>query len=454
MWMRRLAISALVLGGIACAGGLLYAWKPSIEPIASPAAATFAPKLVRKGAELALIGDCQACHTAPGGRPYAGGLAMETPFGTIYSTNITPDGETGIGTWSLAAFKRALREGVSRNGQHLYPAFPYDHFTRTSDDDVEALYAYFMSREPVEAKAKPNDLPFPINIRLMLAGWKLLFFREERFAPDPFQDDAWNRGKYLVEGLGHCGACHSPRSFMGAEETSRPFEGGEAEGWRAYALGAASQAPVLWDEASLTQYLAEGFAPQHGVALSSMAVVTGNLSRVSRQEVAAMARYLASLSKRDDTARAGAASLTSAKAWAPGLTPQSAGSQANVPAALETGSDVGSGPGGRIYLAACASCHDSGRPPPLGGVRLAWSTAVAGESPKNLVNIVLDGIAAADGIAGPVMPGFADVLSDQQLGDLVRYLRVDVAHKAGWSGLDEAIGAARSARQRQPKAQK
>ena len=171
------------------------------------------------------------------------------------------------------------RGGVRRNGQHLSGPFLLDHFSQTTDEDIKALYAFFMSRDPVEAKVPPNELPFPINIRLVLAGWKLLFFRPARFVAELLAGDEglWNRGRYLVEGLGHCGACHTPRNLRGAEEESRTFEGGEIEGWRAYALGAASQSPIPWDEVSLTQYLTEGFHPLHGVARKSMAVVTGNL---------------------------------------------------------------------------------------------------------------------------------------------------------------------------------
>jgi mono/diheme cytochrome c family protein len=217
MKVRHLAIWAVVVGGMAGAAGLLYAWHAAIPPTAPQPAATFDPGLVKEGAELALIGDCQTCHTASGGRFFAGGLAMPTPFGTIYSTNITPDRATGIGDWSEAAFKRAMREGVDREGRHLYPAFPYDHFTLTTDEDIRALYAFFMTREPVVSKAPPNELPFPINIRLVLAGWKLFFLKQDRFVPDASRDSAWNRGKYLVEGLGYCGACHTPRNLMGAE---------------------------------------------------------------------------------------------------------------------------------------------------------------------------------------------------------------------------------------------
>src|SRR5271157_3584588 len=180
---NRIAVVAVALGLLSILGFGVLAWRSAIAPAAPPAPAGFAPALVAKGGALAGGGYCAACHTAKGGQSFAGGYAMQTPFGVIYSTNITPDSETGIGNWSLAAFERALREGVRRDGSHLYPVFPYDHFTKLSDDDVQALYAYFMTRTPVRAPAHSNGLPFPFNIRALQAGWKLLFFRPGRFEP-------------------------------------------------------------------------------------------------------------------------------------------------------------------------------------------------------------------------------------------------------------------------------
>src|SRR5271157_3592184 len=180
---NRIAVVVVALGVLTLLGFGVLAWRPAIAPAAPPAPAGFAPALVAKGGALAGGGYCAACHTAKGGQSFAGGYAMQTPFGVIYSTNITPDSETGIGNWSLAAFERALREGVRRDGSHLYPVFPYDHFTKLSDDDVQALYAYFMTRTPVRAPAHSNGLPFPFNIRALQAGWKLLFFRPGRFEP-------------------------------------------------------------------------------------------------------------------------------------------------------------------------------------------------------------------------------------------------------------------------------
>jgi len=434
MKVRFVLLALLAIGAFGGTAALLYAWESPIPPIDPRSLGTPDRTTVRRGASLALLGDCATCHTAPGGLPYAGGLAMPTPFGTIYSTNITPDPETGIGRWSEPAFMRALRSGVDREGRHLYPAFPYDHFTRVSDDDAKALYAFFMSIDPVKSSAPPNALPFPLNVRLTLAGWKLLFLRQARFVADPSKDERWNRGKYLVDGLGHCGACHSPRNLLGAEKTSAGFTGGEAEGWRAYALGRSSRSPVAWDEAALADYLAHGSHPLHGTAQGPMANVVDNLSQVDPADVGAMAYYLASLGKgegRNDVEKAPSG---------PGRLPQAVGTQAATPA-------IPSEPGGAIYAVVCASCHEGDRPLPLGGSRLELSTAVADETPANLVNLVLRGIPAGAGdSARPIMPGFGDVLGDRQIADLANYLRVRFAGKSPWDGLTNAVVKARGGR--------
>jgi mono/diheme cytochrome c family protein len=214
--MKYLLVAVVALVTLGILGFFAFAWYPAIAPVVAPGPRSVAPDLITKGRMLAGGDFCAECHTARGGAPYAGGYPMSTPFGTIYSSNITPDPDTGIGTWSEVAFARAMREGVAQDGSLLYPAFPYDHFTRLSDEDVAALYAYFMTRPPVHAPARANDLRFPLNIRHMLAGWRLLFFRSERFAPDAGKSAAWNRGAYLAEGLSHCGACHTPRNRLGA----------------------------------------------------------------------------------------------------------------------------------------------------------------------------------------------------------------------------------------------
>src|SRR6202165_1063298 len=204
------AVVALLIGGVVAAFAIV--WRPAIAAIDPPTPQSFDRDLVRRGRDLAAIGNCSDCHTRRGGRDFAGGLPVPTPFGTIYSTNITPDAETGIGRWSEAAFRRAMRSGVDRDGQHLYPTFPYDHFTNVTDEDDRALYAYLMTRPAVHAPARANELSFPLQQRFVVAGWEFLFLRHGTYQVDPAQSAVWNRGAYLVEGLAHCGACHTPRN--------------------------------------------------------------------------------------------------------------------------------------------------------------------------------------------------------------------------------------------------
>jgi mono/diheme cytochrome c family protein len=228
--IRRAALSFLIVFLVGLGAIAASAWRREIAPIEGASSGPFDPALVRLGSQLAAIGDCAVCHTAPEGRPFAGGRPLPTPFGIIQSTNITPERETGIGRWTEAAFQRAMNEGVDRRGSRLYPAFPYDHFTLVSDDDNKALYAFLMTREPVRAIAPVNHLPFPLNIRFLVAGWNVLFLRNERFRADPASSDEINRGAYLARGLGHCGACHTPRNALGAERRDRSWSGGEAAG--------------------------------------------------------------------------------------------------------------------------------------------------------------------------------------------------------------------------------
>jgi mono/diheme cytochrome c family protein len=202
----------------------------TIDPATPPSPLALDQVLIARGAQLAALGNCATCHTADGGRPYAGGYPVKTPFGTVYGTNITPEPDTGIGRWSLAAFERAMREGLDRQGRHLYPAFPYDHFAKLTHDDIRALYAFLLTREPVRAEAPANSVIVP---RPFVAVWKAMYLRRAVFEPDPARDATWNRGAYLAEGLAHCGACHTPRNRLGAEELSEHFSGGEVDGWHA-----------------------------------------------------------------------------------------------------------------------------------------------------------------------------------------------------------------------------
>jgi len=398
------------------AGFLAYAWFPEIAPVATPGRGAFDQALIDKGALLARIGNCGICHTAAGGRPFAGGRPLETPFGTIFSTNITPDPQTGIGSWSEAAFMRAMRSGVDRAGRHLYPAFPYPHFTKLTDDDIKALYAFQMTREPVEARAPANQLPFPLNIRFVVSGWNLLYLGRGAFRPDPDHDQAWNRGAYLVEALADCGGCHTPRNKLGAENADENLGGGSSEGWDAPALNASSPAPVPWDADRLFVYLHQKFDDAHGTPAGLMAPVAHNLARVPEQDVRAIATYVLSIAGPPSPERQARAAEATARAKRP----------------VETGKSADLG--AAIYAGACAQCHESNR-----ALSLALSTSVAAPSPRNLIHILLEGIHQPDGEAGPLMPPFAGALTDAQMAAVINFVRVNFSGQPAWSGVENEI---------------
>jgi mono/diheme cytochrome c family protein len=362
------------------------------------------------------MGNCRTCHTAAGGRAFAGGFPLETPFGTIYSTNVTPDPETGIGRWSEEAFRRAMREGVDRGGHHLYPAFPYDRFTLVTDEDDRAIYAYLMTRPPVKSRPPENHLRFPYNVRAFVGVWKALYFKPGPWRADPAHDAAWNRGAYLAEGLGHCSSCHTPRNALGAELADRHFDGGEAEGWHAYAINARSDAPIPWTVDALRAYLARGWHPEHGVSRGPMAPVTHELAAASDGDVRDVARYVVSRME-------GRRSASSAM----------------------NGNARGGSAGARLYETACEQCHDGLRALPFGGIALARSIGVAGESPRNLVNVVLYGLPAADAATAPVMPGYAGAMTDAQVAELARYLRERFSDKPAWRDVEKVVHEARRA---------
>lgn len=297
----RLAVAAVMFGA-----GLFVAIAryPELEPISRPEASGLDPEAVGQGEVLADIGACAVWHTAEGGEAFAGGRAFETPFGVLHSTNITPDPETGIGAWSFAAFERSMREGVDRSGTHLYPVFPYTHFARVSPEDMEAIYAFLMSQEAVVAEALPNRLRFPANVRPLLAGWKLLCHDAGPFVAEPERTEAWNRGAYLAEGLGHCSICHSPLGRFGAVVEEQRYSGGSVEGWRAPALNDASPAPIAWGDPAMVNYLLDGWDIDHGVAADPMQPVVNHLGAMSEDDAFAMAEYLVSLrGEAEDAAR-------------------------------------------------------------------------------------------------------------------------------------------------------
>jgi mono/diheme cytochrome c family protein len=418
-------IGGVAIGVLGILGFGVLAWRPAIAPIAPPAPTSFVPSLVAKGEALAGGGFCAECHTAKGGEMFAGGYAMATPFGAIYSTNITPDPETGIGTWSEAAFARAMQEGVARDGSLLFPAFPYNHFTKLSDEDVQALYAYFMTRAPVRSAVPENGLPFPLNIRYLQAGWRLLFFRSGRFEPDARKSAEWNRGAYLAESLSHCGACHTPRNLLGAEKAGNAYAGAAIDNWIAPPLTAANPAPVPWTQDELFSYLRNGFSVLHGSAAGPMAPVVHGLAALSDQDVQALATYFADVDRANDR-------LASV-----GPTVSRAMSYASLGAGQDFDADA------RLYTAACASCHyNSGRVPLAMRPDLALNSALNLSEPTNLIQVVLRGINANDGIPGVVMPSF-EALSDADIARIAAHLRRTRTSLPPWPDLESKIAAMR-----------
>lgn len=396
----------VVLALVQCSAAPMNA-APGADETAS--ASRFDAATIARGAQLAAVGNCGYCHTGPGYEPYAGGLGIESSFGTVYSTNITPDRDTGIGAWSLEDFTRAMREGQDRRGRPFYPAFPYDHFTLLTDDDVGALYAFAMTRPAVNARVPSNKLMFPINLRLSAAAWKFLFFKRQTFEPDASKSAEWNRGAYLVEGLAHCGACHTPRNLMGAEKKDEAFGGGEADGWVAPALNAASPSAFPWTAERMEAYLRTGRDDKNGVAAGPMKYVVHDLSGASEQDVRAMAVYLASLDTRPVAEREKRGETLVA------MRKQVAAERA----------------GAEAYRGACAPCHGAAREL-TGTLRLSNSTSLHLDTPVNLIRIVREGITTAEWESGPWMPAFGAALSDAQFADLAAYLRERFSDQPPW----------------------
>lgn len=378
---------------------------------------------IARGESLAALGNCDICHTSKDGSRLAGGRAIPTPFGTIYSTNITPDRDTGLGSWSEAAFQRAMRDGISQDGHYLYPAFPYDHFTIVTTADIHALFTYLESRPPVNAPAHKNAVWFPLKIRRLVAVWNWLFLKKSARLDDPNRSPEWNRGAYLVDGLGHCGACHTPRNILGAERSGLALAGGWAEGWDAYALNGASSSPTAWDADSLATFLKTGSHREHGNARGPMLPVTEDLGRAADADVQAIATYISSSMQADRKA------------------------MASTPA--EAQSDEKSS-GAAIFAASCASCHNNGDAPPFGGLGLASSTALHAPDPRNIILVTLAGLPAADSRAAGMMPGFDGAMSDPDLAALLQFMRQRFSAQAPWHDLSRSVFTARRALNENP----
>jgi mono/diheme cytochrome c family protein len=421
---RQHILGAIGVAAVAVVALLAFAWRPAYPPIKPPAPAAFLREQVARGEVLAGAGNCIDCHTAPGGQANTGGRPLFTRVGYFYSTNLTPDPETGIGAWSEPAFFRALREGVSRDGRHLFPVFPYTHYTRLTDDDIHALYAYFMTRPAVRAPNKPNDLPFPIDIRPLQAVWKALFFKPGPYRPDPAHDAKWNRGAYLAEGLAACSSCHTDRNGLGAESIGHPYAGAMVDGWFAEALDI-TPSPARWSEAGLFAFLRSGDSPPHGVAVGPMRRVVRGLAGMPDDDLQAIASYILSQNR-----PAGGASLDKAMARALDPAPPKTEQQQS---------------GEKVYLQHCASCHGApGSAPTVARSPLALNAGLWNQyRPYNLMRTILDGIDGSDGLPG-AMPGFRDRLNDTELGALIAYLRTSYTTLPAWTLLDEKFWQARN----------
>jgi len=363
--------------------------------------------LVQKGQYLARAADCVGCHTAPGGQPFAGGRAFELPFGLLYSSNITPDPKTGIGGYSDDDWVRALREGVARDGTHLYPAMPYASYSRMTREDALAIKAYLTSLKPVAVKPPEDRMKFPYSQRWLMIGWNLANNPGKPFQPDPSKPAEWNRGAYLVEALGHCGECHTPRNFMQGLKGSKAFAGTDVEGWHAYNLSSDKTAGLGgWTDAALEQYLSTGHADGHGPASGPMAeAVENSLRFLTPEDIHAMVVYLRGIPAQPDGPPA-------------------------VPAKVAA---VTSEPlGAHLFVQACAGCHladGSGR-------QSAWAALAGAHSAgdttgTNLVQILAHGSQMQTNQGQVFMHSFTGGYTDAELAAIANYVIGDIGGRQG-----------------------
>jgi mono/diheme cytochrome c family protein len=403
-----------LLRNVATLALLLLAGAPPGHTDAAPAVAAAGASLIQQGQYLAYAADCVACHSAPGGAAYAGGRGMGTPLGTIYTTNITPDPQTGIGLYTLQDFDRAVRGGVARDGHHLYPSMPYPSYAKVSDADVAALYAYFMKAvKPVRQANRPDAIPWYLNVRWALPMWNLLFYRRGSYQAAAEHDAQWNRGAYLVQGLGHCGACHTPRGWLFEEEAltekkSVYLSGASLDNWSAADLdGDASYGLGRWSEASIVQFLKTGHTAG-GTAFGSMIdVINYSTQYLSDADNAAIAHYLKSL---------------------PPANPGAPQSWRYDPAtAMALDQLQFKAPGALNYYRYCATCHQrdgKGQAPFIPA--LAGNPAVLDADPVSLINITLNGSAPIVVAGDPDyyrMVSFRNLLDDRQIADVLNFMR-------------------------------
>jgi mono/diheme cytochrome c family protein len=410
MKLRHLAwtLLALIVLGAAAAGGIVAMNLRGEDPLPAQAEAFAAtPQLVERGRYLALAGNCAGCHTTRGGQPYAGGLPIETPFGTIYSSNLTPDDKAGIGGWSSAHFWRAMHNGRSKDGRLLYPAFPYPNFTQVTREDSDAIYAYLRSVPPAAEPNKAHRLRFPYDTQAALAVWRVLSFKPEPFVANAGKPAEWNRGAYLVNGLGHCIACHGSRNSLGATETKLGLSGGliAVENWYAPSLNDPHEAGVAdWPAADVVALLKSGVAPRGSVMGPMADVVFRSTQYLSEADLTAMASYLKDL---PDAPK-----------------PEADAVVAKAPIRRDAGTMTR---GAKIYDQRCAYCHGdqgqgaAGAYPPLAGNR-----AVNMARPTNLIQVIAHGgfLPSTPGNPRPYgMPPFGQTLDAAEVAAVLTYVR-------------------------------
>lgn len=427
------ALAGLVVVGLAVFAATFYARKgdePSVAASAGTSAAEDDSALVERGRYLAVAANCFSCHSRPGGKPLSGGVSFETPFGIIYSSNITSDVHHGIGGWKYEDLRRALHEGISAKGYRLFPAFPYTSFTKMRDEDVRAIYAYLRT-VPAQPYTPPaNSVLF--KQRWAMGFWNMLFFRPGRFRQDPAQSVEWNTGAYLVEALGHCSACHSPRNALMAEIQAKAYQGGSirdhvgagrSRSWSAVDLTGSHSGLQLWSVDNLVKYLHTGFSPRAGTFGPMNEVIADSTSKLKIEDVQAMAVYIKGFPERKNEAA-----------------PLKAGS-----AAVPLKSDA-VGKGEAIYQARCEKCHGgSGRGGMFSGPPLAGSAVVQASDPSSVINTILYGAEPPKGVvlgAWESMRPYGDVLDDSQVAALASFLR------GAWGNSAAPVETAAVARQR------
>jgi mono/diheme cytochrome c family protein len=375
----------------------------AIDPGKAATQETPDPDMVARGSYLARAADCMPCHTSARDKTYAGGLRMNTPFGVMYSPNITPDRETGIGAWTFDEFKKALHSGIRADGQFLYPTMPFDAFTKISEDDLKALWSYIRSLPPIKQQNRENELTFPFSIRYGMLVWRMLFFRAQWFEPDPAKSAQWNRGAYLVEALAHCGDCHTPRNLMGATIASERFKGAKIDQWYAPDITPEALAKTnRWDKSQLIAFLKKGAANNSTVLGPMQEVVHDSLSFLTSDDLEAMATYLL-----DVTNGTSAPALVAAKKLPPEIAAHAA----------------------KLYADNCATCHQANGQGVAGSIPpLAGNPAVIATKPFDTLSVLLQGVPARDGI--PAMPSFAGSLNDNDVAELANYVRTNWGNTA------------------------